>query len=45
MSISLKKDLDINVTSYWIRDPLNQITIGSSSSDTLIVEKVQSHGA
>jgi len=45
MSISLKKDLGINITSYWIRDPLNQMTLGSSSSDTLIVDKVPSHGA
>lgn len=45
MQISLKKDAGIVASSYWIRDPLNQMTLGSSSSDLLTVDKVASHGA
>lgn len=44
MQVSLKQDLHINVTSYWIRDPLNQSTSGSSSSDVLTVDRVAARG-
>lgn len=44
MEISLKNDVGITYSSYWIRDPLNQITYGSSSNDILTIEKVSSHG-
>jgi hypothetical protein len=44
MQISLKNDAGINASSYWTRDPLNQVTLGSSSSDNFIVDKVAAHG-
>jgi hypothetical protein len=45
MQVSLKEDAGVVASSYWIRDPLNQVTLGSSSSDILAVDKVPPHGA
>jgi hypothetical protein len=45
MQISLKKDAGLTVSAYWIRDPLNQVTLGSSSSDFIVADKVAPHGA
>lgn len=44
MQVSLKKDLGLVATSYWVRDPLNQVTLGSSTTDLLAVDKVAGHG-
>ncbi len=44
MQVSLKNDVGLVAPSYWVRDPLNQVTIGSSSTDLLAVDKVGAHG-
>lgn len=45
LKISLSKDAGLsNVDSYWIRDPVAHVTLGSSSSDTFTVPRVGGHG-
>lgn len=44
MSLSLKKEANItNFDSYWIRDPILGQNLGSSSSDSFSIEKIDSH--